>query len=67
MIGLLRSRRDRHGRTVLPNDPIGSIRRECLDHTIVLGEGHLRRLALEVADLRRPEDIDGAFAHKLRK
>jgi transposase InsO family protein len=24
---------------------IGSIRRECLDHTVVFGEGHLRRIA----------------------
>jgi len=24
--------------------PIGSIRRECVDHIIVLGEAHLRRL-----------------------
>jgi transposase InsO family protein len=23
---------------------IGSIRRECLDHVVVLGEGHLRRI-----------------------
>jgi len=23
---------------------IGSIRRECLDHTVVFGEGHLRRI-----------------------
>jgi transposase InsO family protein len=28
---------------------IGSIRRECLDHTIVLGEGHLRRLLISYA------------------
>ena len=24
--------------------PIGSVRRDCLDHVIVLGEGHLRRI-----------------------
>jgi transposase InsO family protein len=28
---------------------IGSVRRECLDHTIVLGEAHLRRLLLSYA------------------
>ena len=29
---------------------IGSIRRECLDHMIVLGEGHLRRILSSYAD-----------------
>jgi transposase InsO family protein len=29
---------------------IGSIRRECLDHVIVLGEGHLRRILKSYAD-----------------
>ena len=29
---------------------IGSIRRECLDHIIVLGEVHLRRILLPYAD-----------------
>ena len=24
--------------------PIGSIRRECMDHTVVFGEAHLRRI-----------------------
>jgi len=28
----------------LPNGLIGSIRRECLDHIIVLGKEHLRRI-----------------------
>jgi transposase InsO family protein len=28
---------------------IGSIRRECLDHTIVFGEAHLRRLLTSYA------------------
>jgi hypothetical protein len=29
---------------------IGSIRRECLDHIIVLGEAHLRRILISYAD-----------------
>jgi transposase InsO family protein len=29
---------------------IGSIRRECLDHMIILGAGHLRRILLSYAD-----------------
>jgi transposase InsO family protein len=29
---------------------IGSIRRECLDHIIVLGEAHLRRILKSYAD-----------------
>jgi transposase InsO family protein len=29
---------------------IGSIRRECLDHVVVLGEAHLRRILREYAD-----------------
>ena len=29
---------------------IGSIRRECLDHIIVLGEAHLRRIPKSYAD-----------------
>ena len=29
---------------------IGSIRRECVDHTIVLGEAHLRRILRSYAD-----------------
>jgi transposase InsO family protein len=29
---------------------IGSIRRECLDHVVVLGEGHLRRILAAYAD-----------------
>jgi hypothetical protein len=29
---------------------IGSIRRECLDHVIVLGEAHLRRILISYAD-----------------
>jgi hypothetical protein len=30
--------------------PIGSIRRECVDHIIVLGEMHLRRVLKSYAD-----------------
>lgn len=30
--------------------PIGSIRRECLDHVIVLGEAHLRRVLKAYAE-----------------
>jgi transposase InsO family protein len=29
---------------------IGSIRRECLDHVVILGEAHLRRVLLAYAD-----------------
>jgi hypothetical protein len=29
---------------------IGSIRRECLDHVVILGEGHLRRILTKYAD-----------------
>jgi hypothetical protein len=29
---------------------IGSIRRECLDHVVVFGEGHLRRILTAYAD-----------------
>src|ERR1700694_5814161 len=34
--------------------PIGSIRRECLDHVIVLGEMHLRRVLKSYADYYNP-------------
>jgi transposase InsO family protein len=33
---------------------IGSIRRECLDHVIVLGEGHLRRVLRNYANYYNP-------------
>ena len=36
-----RPRRGRPGRTGIVKDSIGSIRRECLDHVVVLGERHL--------------------------
>lgn len=29
---------------------IGSLRRECLDHVVVIGEGHLRRTLIAYAD-----------------
>src|ERR1700740_2551156 len=38
---------------------IGSIRRECLDHLIVLGEAHLRRLLKNYADY-----YNGVRAHR---
>ena len=34
--------------------PIGSIRRECLDHVIVLGEAHLRRILKSYARYYNP-------------
>ena len=41
---------------------IGSIRRECLDHLIVLGEGHLRRILQVYAryynDIRTHRSLD---------
>src|SRR5262249_43939660 len=43
--------RPRLGKMALPNERlIGSIRRECLDHIIVLGEMHLRRVLKSYAD-----------------
>lgn len=33
---------------------IGSVRRECLDHIIVLGETHLRRILKSYADYYNP-------------
>jgi transposase InsO family protein len=33
---------------------IGSIRRECLDHIIVAGEAHLRRIPISYADYYNP-------------
>src|SRR6202161_3342110 len=41
--GTIRSHPDRPGK-MLTERLIGSIRRECLDHMIVLGEAHLRRI-----------------------
>jgi hypothetical protein len=38
------------GRAALSSGLIGSIRRECLDHVIVLGEAHLRRILKNYAD-----------------
>jgi hypothetical protein len=34
----------------LPSGLIGSIRRDCLDHVIVLGEAHLHRILKSYAD-----------------
>jgi hypothetical protein len=41
-----RSQRPHPGRMALPERLIGSIRRECLDHIIVSGEAHLRRILI---------------------
>jgi hypothetical protein len=38
------------GRMAFAERLIGSIRRECLDHVIVLGEAHLRRILKSYAD-----------------
>src|ERR1700674_3581060 len=38
------SHRPHPGRMALPNGLIGSIRHECLDHVIIRGEAHLRRI-----------------------
>ena len=42
--------------------PIGSIRRECVDHFIVLGEAHLRRILRAYAryynDVRTHRSLD---------
>jgi transposase InsO family protein len=38
---------------------IGSIRRECLDHVVVLGEAHLRRILKSYADYYTPSERIG--------
>src|SRR5436305_14175488 len=56
----------RPGRTALPNGfaerLIGSIRRECVDHIIVLGEVHLRQILQSYAryynDIRTHRSLD---------
>src|SRR5438105_4366873 len=53
--------------------PIGSIRRECVDHVIVLGEAHLRRILQAYAryynDLRthRSLDKDAPFSRPVQR
>src|ERR1019366_10310069 len=42
--GTIRSHPDRPGKMLALRELIGSIRRECLDHMIVFGEAHLRRI-----------------------
>jgi transposase InsO family protein len=52
---------------------IGSIRRECLDHIIVFGEGHLRRILRSYAryynDIRthRSLDKDAPFSRPFQR
>jgi transposase InsO family protein len=52
---------------------IGSIRRECLDHVIVLGEAHLRRILRSYAryynDIRthRSLDEDAPFSRPVQR
>jgi hypothetical protein len=41
---------DIRDKPIAPERLIGSIRRECLDHLIVLGEAHLRRILKNYAD-----------------
>ena len=52
----------RLGRMALPDRLIGSIRRECLDHIIVFGEAHLRRIPRSYAryynDIRTHRSLD---------
>ncbi|MCA6111115.1 hypothetical protein J6497_28485 [Bradyrhizobium sp. CNPSo 4026] len=52
---------------------IGSIRRECLDHFVVLGEAHLRRILRDYAryynDIRthRSLDKDAPVARRVQR
>ena len=52
----------RRGRMALPKRLIGSIRRECVDHFVVLGEAHLRRILRAYAryynDIRTHRSLD---------
>src|SRR6266481_4104044 len=53
------SHRPHLGRTAFAERLIGSIRRECLDHVIVLSEIHLRRILKSYADY-----YNGARTHR---
>jgi len=48
--GITRPPRGRPGRTGHAERLIGSIRRECLDHIVVFGEAHLRRILVAYVD-----------------
>jgi transposase InsO family protein len=45
---------------------IGSIRRECVDHVIVLGEAHLRRILTKYAAYYNELGLIGLLAKTLR-
>src|SRR5436309_2533444 len=63
----------RLGRTSFAERLIGSIRRECVDHVIALGEAHLRRILQAYAryynDLRthRSLDKDAPFSRPVQR
>jgi len=40
---------------------VGSVRRELLDHVVVLGEGHLRRLVRDYVDYCNAERVHTAI------
>ncbi len=45
---------------------IGSIRRECVDHIVVLGEAHLRRILTKYAAYYNELGLIGLLAKTLR-
>jgi hypothetical protein len=46
----VRQTREARGPKARSIPPIGTIRRECLDHTVILGERHLRRTVKKYVD-----------------